>query len=146
MPLGDHRLLSHMAQFLAVGWQWSFEQNNDKAMGLMARGLMMVEQIAIDQGRVQFAWLLAAMPDPKLQMIAMNKKRVGLRPYAKLACAPWVAGNIAFLKDLDYLENRLRGSKPVEDKEENEDLAKKKWKKKRNGNGQKPEGAEQSTS
>lgn len=146
MPLGDHRLLSHMAQFLAVGWRWSFEQNNDMAMGLMARGLMMVEQIAIDQGRVQFAWLLAAMPDPNLQMIAMNKKRVGLRPYAKLACAPWVAGNIAFLKDLDYLENRLRGSKPVEDKEENEELPKKKWKKKRNGNGQKPEGAEQSTS
>ena len=146
MPLGDHRLLTHMGHFLATGWQWSFEQNNEMAMGLMARGLMMVEQIAIDQGRVQFAWLLAAMPDPNLQTIAMNKKRIGIRPYAKLACAPWIAGNIAFLKDLDYLENRLKGSKPVEDKEDAEDPKSKKWRKNRNNKGQKPDVADQSTS
>ena len=147
MPLGDHRLLTHMGQFLAMAWQWSFEQNNEMAMGLMARGLMMVEQIAIDQGRVQFAWLLAAMPDPNLQTIAMNKKRIGLRPYAKLACAPWVAGNIAFLKDLDYLENRLKGAKPVEDREVTEDPKIKKWSKKnRNGKNQNAEVVDQSTS
>ena len=145
MPLGDHRLLSHFGQFLAVAWQWSFEQNNEMAMGLMARGLMMVEQIAIDQGRVQFAWLLAAMPDPNLQTIALNKKRIGLRPYAKLACAPWVAGNIAFLKDLDYLENRLKGAKPVEDKDkEDVEDPKKKWRKNRKG--QKPDASETGTS
>lgn len=143
MPLGDHRLLSHFGQFLAVGWQWSFEQNNEMAMGLMARGLMMVEQIAIDQGRVQFAWLLSAMPDPNLQTIALNKRRIGLRPYAKLAAAPWIAGNIAFLKDLDYLENRLKVAKPTEDKEDGED-PKKKWKK--NKKGQKPDASDPSTS
>lgn len=31
-------------------------------------------------------------------------------PYSKLAAAPWIAGNIAFLKDLDYLESRLKAS------------------------------------
>ncbi|CAK9075609.1 unnamed protein product [Durusdinium trenchii] len=72
---------------------------------------MMVEQMAIDQGRCQTAWLLTAMPDPNLQAISLNKKRVGLTPYAKLAAAPWIAGNISYLKDLDYLESRLKNPK-----------------------------------
>ena len=111
MPLGDQRLLTYMSQFLAVGWQLSYEARDQFAMGLMARGLMMTEQMSIDSGRCQFGWLLAAMPDPNLQAISMNKRRIGLTPYAKLAAAPWIAGNIAYLRDLDYLESRLKNPK-----------------------------------
>jgi len=144
MPIGEHRLLAHLCHFMAVSWQLSYEADDELAMGLMARGLMMLEQVAIDQGRIQFAWLLAAMPDPNLQTIALNKKRVGLRPYAKLACAPWVAGNIAFLKDLDFLENRLKGNKTTKDEEQQEESTNKtKWKKKKKG--QKEEPGESST-
>lgn len=56
------------------------------------------------------AWLLSAMPDPDLQQMSQNRKRVSLKPYSKLAAAPWVAGNIAFLKDFDYLECRLKST------------------------------------
>lgn len=108
IPLGDHRLLTCFAQFMAVGWQWSFEIRDEYAMGLMSRGIMMVEQMALDKGRSQFAWLLAAMPDPNTQLISMNQKRTGLVPYAKLAAPSWVAGNIAYLRDVDYLESRLK--------------------------------------
>ena len=106
MPLGDQRQLTNLAQYMAVAWQMSCEAKNEFSMCLFALGLVMVEQIALDQGRCQFGWLLAAMPDPNLQTITMNRRRVGLTPYAKLASAPWVAGNIAYLKDLDYLEGR----------------------------------------
>lgn len=82
IPLGDHRLITCFAQFLAVGWQWSYKAKDDFSVGLMVRGLM--EQMAIDKGRSQFAWLLAAMPDPNTQLISMNKQRTGLVPYAKL--------------------------------------------------------------
>ena len=122
MPLGDQRQLTYMAQFFAVSWQMSHEAKNEFAMGILARGLMMVEQLAIDQGRCQFGWLLTGMPDPNLQAISMNRKRIGLTPYAKLAAAPWVAGNIAYLKDLDYLEGRLKNPKNL-DKSSKEDLA-----------------------
>eukprot|EP00435_Cladocopium_sp_Y103_P051909 s2702_g16.t1 len=122
MPLGDQRQLTYMAQFLAVSWQMSYEAKNEFSMGLMARGLMMVEQLSIDQGRCQFGWLLSAMPDPNLQSISQNRRRIGLTPYAKLAAAPWVAGNIAYLKDLDYLEGRLKNPK-LSDKPSKEDPA-----------------------
>ena len=114
MPLGDQRQLTYLAQYMAVAWQMSCEAKNEFSMGLFARGLMMVEQIALDQGRCQFGWLLAAMPDPNLQTITMNRRRIGLTPYAKLASAPWVAGNIAYLKDLDYLEGRLKNTKSAD--------------------------------
>ena len=134
IPLGDQRILTFVAHYMAVSWQVSFEEQNEVAMSLMARGLMMIEQMALDQGRCNFAWLLAAMPDPNLAIIQTNRKRVGLKPYAKLASAPWVAGNVAYLKDLDYLENRLKGTKPpAKDEEETDEsnLAKKPWLKKK---------------
>lgn len=111
MALGDHRLLTYLAQFLAVGWQLSHENGDPFAMGILARGLMMVEQMSLDQGRCQFAWLLSGMPEPNLQVISMRKKRLGLTPYAKLAAPTWVAGNIAYVKDMDYLEARLKNQK-----------------------------------
>ena len=140
MPLGDHRMLSYLSQFFAVGWQLSFEENNQFAMGLLARGLMMAEQIALDSGRCQFAWLLSAMPEPNLQAISQNKRRIGLKPYSKLAAAPWVAGNIAYLKDLDYLENRLKPSttKTSADaslEEATDPKPPKKWKNRQKGKG-----------
>ena len=137
IPLGEQRILTFVAHYMAVSWQVSFEEQNEASMSLMARGLMMIEQMALDQGRCNFAWLLAAMPDPNLAMIQANRKRVGLKPYAKLASAPWVAGNVAYLKDLDYLENRLRGMKPpAKDEEETDEskAAKKPWMKKKKKN------------
>ena len=148
MPLGDQRLLTYMSQFLAVGWQLSYEARDQFAMGLMARGLMMTEQMSIDSGRCQFGWLLAAMPDPNLQAISMNKRRIGLTPYTKLAAAPWIAGNIAYLRDLDYLESRLKNPKgeKAEKEASTEDTSgpKKPWKPKKRAN-QKGGGKEDST-
>eukprot|EP00435_Cladocopium_sp_Y103_P010900 s2474_g2.t2 len=93
IALADHRLLTCMAQFLACSWQLAFDKNDEFAMGLLARRLMMVEQMCIDQGRCQFGWLLSGLPDPDLQTVAQNRKRVSLKPYARLAAAPWMAAN-----------------------------------------------------
>ena len=110
MPLGEDRLLSHFAQFLAWSWQTAFEAKKEMAVGLLSRGLMMVEQMAPDARRAQFAWLLTGMVEPNLALLSTNKKRLGLKPYSKLAAAPWIAGNIAYLRDLDFLEDRLKGA------------------------------------
>ena len=50
------------------------------------------------------------MVEPNLALLSTNKKRLGLKPYSKLAAAPWIAGNIAYLRDLDFLEDRLKGA------------------------------------
>ena len=136
VPLGDHRLLTFLGQYLACAWEIAFNHHNELAMGLFARGLMMIEQIAIDKGRCQFGWLLAGMVDPDLAQISVHKQRSGIKPYAKLAAAPWIAGNIAYLKDLDYLETRLKtaGDTTIKAGEDpKEDADPKIWRKKKKG-------------
>ena len=62
--------------------------------------------------------------------------------------APWVAGNIAYLKDLDYLENRLKVAPtkaPTDaDPDEPKDPKGKKWKGRR-GNKPKEESGDTAT-
>ena len=132
MPLGDHRLLSYFAQFLACSWQAAFEAQEEYAMGQAVRGLMMIEQISLDGGRTQFGWLLTGMVEPNLSLISMNKKRLGLKPYSKLAAAPWIAGNIAYLRDLDFLESRLKARVPDRTEEpKGDEENKKSWPRKK---------------
>lgn len=150
MALGDHKVLTYLAQFMAVGWQMSFEENDHFAMGILARGLMMIEQMSLDQGRCQFAWLLSGMPEPNLQLISMHRKKLGMTPYAKLAAASWVAGNVAYVKDMDYLENRLRNPKTADpadraapaDEDQPPRGSKKPWRPKKKAQKEKPEAAE----
>eukprot|EP00435_Cladocopium_sp_Y103_P041784 s2396_g11.t1 len=118
----------------------------DEDTGTLAQGLFAEQQAgAIDDEetaaimahrRCQFAWLLSTFPEPDLQPIAMNRKRLSIKPYARLAVAPWVAGNVAYLRDLDFLENRLKGSKPSDrsddpSKEKEDPPPRKPWKPKK---------------
>ena len=127
IPLGDQKMLTYLAQFMACSWQIAYEEADELALGLMGRGLMMIEQICLDGGRCQFGWLLSAMTEPNFGQITMNKKRLGLKPYSKLAVASWIAGNVAYLKDLDFLENRLKGQRPGDRLDDKEDPPIPKW-------------------
>ena len=82
-------------------------------------------------------WLLSGLPDPNYALVSQNRKRAGLQPFAHLAQASWIAANVAFLKDLDFMENRLRnaGPKATKDAEGDGDKSdkpvKKPWPKKK---------------
>ena len=67
----------------------------------------MIEQMILDSGRVQVGWLL---PEPFFNTAAVQKRST-LGPYAKLASPAWAAANLAFLKDLDFLESRVKTAK-----------------------------------
>lgn len=108
VPLGEMRTLTLMSQFLASGWEVGYNLGDMNIMGLMAKGLMMTEQFCLDGGRATMGWLLTAVAEPNFAAIERNKQRRGLRPYSKLASPSWLAANIAFLKDMDYMETRLK--------------------------------------
>ena len=74
------------------------------------RGVMVIEQMILDSGRVQVGWLLGGMPEPFFNTAAVQRRST-LRPYAKLASPAWAAANLAFLKDLDFLESRVKAAK-----------------------------------
>lgn len=111
IPLGNMKTLTFMAYFLAWGWEIAYNQKNEVMMGWMARGLMLTEQAALDNGRMTMAWLLCGLPEPNWAIIEQNKARRSLRPFSKLAQPQWLAANLAFMKDLDYMESRLKDNK-----------------------------------
>lgn len=140
IPLGDMKLLTFVAMLYTHGWEAAFEARDELMMGHMSRGLLFVEQCAVDGGKTQFAWLLTGLPEPSWSITTVNRRRQSLQPFSKLAQPAWVATNVAFLRDLDFIETKLRaaGSKttasPEDPSEEKPDKVKPVWKKKKNRN------------
>ena len=111
MAVSDHRSLAYFATFLAHGWQEARLARNVHLEAFCAKGMMAVEQWVLDGGRPTVAWLFAGYPEPMWNMFGRQQRARSLRPFAKLAKPSWAAANLAYLKDLDYLENRLRTSR-----------------------------------
>lgn len=111
VPLGDMKLLTFMATFLAHAWEAAYLAKDELMLGYISRGLVFVEQAALDAGRTQMAWLLVGLPEPNWAVTTQNRRRQALQPFARLAAPQWVAANVAFLRDLDFMESRLKGTK-----------------------------------
>ena len=107
IPLAEHRLLLHMATLAAEGWALAFETRNDQMLGFLGLQLMFIEQVALDQGKLPLAWLLTGLPEPNFQVHFAHRKVPGLKPFSRLASPVWVSANLAYLRDLDFLEGRM---------------------------------------
>ena len=107
MALADHRVLAQFGTMLAESWALAYESNNEQMMGALSRMLYLVEQASLDNGRGQLAYLLSGFPEPAYHLFVSSKKRGSILPFAGLVNATWVSGNLAYLKDLDYMESRM---------------------------------------
>ena len=107
IPLADHRLLCHVATLAAEGWAIAFQSQNQEMLGFLGIMLMFVEQVALDQGKLQLGWLLTGLAEPNHQVHFSHRKKPGLKPFSRLANPVWVSANLAYLRDLDFLETRM---------------------------------------
>lgn len=80
---------------------------NTELLGVTARMLFFLEQCAIDSGKSQFAWLLCGWAEPPMHLMVNHRHRPGLQPFSRLCSPAWVSGNLAYLRDLDYMEARV---------------------------------------
>ena len=108
MPLADHRLLTYFTAMIAEAWSIGYQSGNVEMLGVLSRMLFFTEQCALDAGRTQVAWLLTGWQDPAFHLLTNAKRLPGMQPYARLCHPAWVSANIAFLKDMDFLESRLQ--------------------------------------
>ncbi len=114
MCLADHKLLSYITMMLAESWAVAFDHQDEVMMGCLAKMFFFVEQASIDNGRLQLAWLLTGMQEPPFHLLTSRRKQPGLQPFARLCPPAWVSGNLAYLRDLDYIEGRLQAlGKPL---------------------------------
>ena len=125
IPLAESRLLANLATMLAESWAIGYEAKNIALMGVVSRMLFFVEQSAIDGGRMQMGYLLGGFPEPAMHLLS-QRRLSSLAPFAKLCNPAWISANLAYLKDLDYIESRtqqlgktdpkLKGTEEQEDK------------------------------
>ena len=121
IPLGNFRLLTQFGYMMASAWEVGHRTDNKELQGFAAKGLIFVEQSALDEGRTGLSWLLTGLPEPNFAMIQMNRQRSGLQPFSRLAKPSWIAANVGYLKDLDFLEGRIKATdrtKPQGSKED----------------------------
>ena len=107
IPLAEHRLLAHMATLLAEAWATGYASSNTELLGVVGRMMIFVEQVAIDSGKLQVGWLLTGVAEPPLHLMTTKQKHPGLQPFSRLSAPGWVAANLAYLRDLDFLESRV---------------------------------------
>ena len=106
MALGENKIWAIWGTMLAESWAVGYESGNHELLGVISKMLCFLEQMSIDNGRTQLAYLLTGYQEPSMHMMMPAKKRPGLQPFARLAPPSWVSANLAYLKDLDYFESR----------------------------------------
>ena len=110
IPMKELKTVQIFTHFLAHQWGDCRRQGDQLGEAWAARGLVMAEQLAIDQGRTQLGFLLSGLPD--IDVSHLPARRTDIRPYGRLSAANWMAAQVAFLKDVDYLESRMKQSRP----------------------------------
>ena len=106
IPVKELKTVQIFAFFLAYQWKECRRQGDQLGEAWAARGLVMAEQIAIDNGRTQLGYLLSGLPD--IDQAHLASHQTDIRPYGRLCAPPWMAAQVAFLRDVDYLENRTK--------------------------------------
>ena len=153
VPLGDMKLLTFMATYLSHAWETAYLARDELMMGYIAKGLLFVEQAALDAGKTSMAWLLTGLPEPNWSVTSANRRRQGLQPFARLGQASWAAANVSYLRDLDFMETKMRtigggkANRPfdeAEDTEKSEKPTRRPWPAKPKKNAKKESGSEAS--
>lgn len=109
-PLGDQRLLIQVGYLFAAAWEHGFRTNNPDLMGHASKGLVFIDQTAVDYGRTNLSWLLTGLPEPQYSICQRNRVRASMTPFSRLASPAWVSANVAYMKDLDFLEGKIKNA------------------------------------
>ena len=122
-PLGTHKLLTYVAYLSAHHWELAealrravaslpsaacaqVEPGLDSLQAAIALQAAFVDQFAMDGGRYGLSWLLVGLPQPPFATIRQHVERQGEEPFSPLVDPRWIAANLAYTRDLDYLVQR----------------------------------------
>ena len=110
VPLGNFKQLTQFGYLAAAAWKIGNRTSNKELQGFAAKMLMFIEQRAMDNGKSNLGWLMTGLPDPNFALVHQHQHRSGMKPFTRLAAASWVAANVSYLRDLDFLETKIRNT------------------------------------
>jgi hypothetical protein len=108
VPLGSMKGLTYFAFAVAALWEAAEKGDVSAMRAQVALLAVYLEQVAVDGGRHQLGWLLTGLPTPPFQLVQGHSQRSQEDPVGHLGDPRWVSANLAYLKDVDYLEQRTR--------------------------------------
>lgn len=122
IPLQEYKLLTQMAFLVADAWATGFDSQNAEMLGALSKMMYFIEQTALDSGRTEVSWLLTGLQEPPFQILVSSRRRSNMQQFCRLCSPSWVAANLAFIKDCDYMESRTSAANkqkaPAADPEE----------------------------
>ena len=112
LNFGRHRLLSHVGQLFARFWELAEQGRPAELQAAIAAGAAFLEQAVLSNGRLEVAWLLTGLSEPRPGDTTAGAPPQN--PGASLLAPRWLAANLAFLRDLDFLRGRISASAGVQ--------------------------------
>lgn len=109
VPLGTYKLLTQVGYLMASAYEIGQRSRNRELAGFGAKGMVYVEQIARDEGRAGLLWLLTGLPEPSYGQMQNTRTKTSVKPFSRLSSASWIAANVGYLRDLDFLEAKIKG-------------------------------------
>ena len=108
MPLGSgtSRLLTYVATMASEMWAAADRKEADVLHSLIGRLLVFLDQVSINAGRCDFAWLLTGLPEPEWDLLR-SQQRQRLQPYSALRPPSWISTNLSYVRDVDFKETKL---------------------------------------
>ena len=110
VALSEHKTLGYLATYLAFQWQAARESRNTEMEAWAGRGVMAIEQMVLDNGRLQIGWLMTGCPEPVFPPNAQLKRQGSTRPFAKLAKPAWAAACLAYVQGAGLPRSQAEGS------------------------------------
>ena len=84
---------------------------------LISLGCVFAEQVAAEGGtKYQVGWLLTGLEEPPFATTSLHKHRPGGPPHGKLVEPTWFAAQLAYLRDLEVMTERLNKKPPGQPK------------------------------
>ena len=104
----DNREGVQLAMILGSIWNHLGLGETQHAHALTGVGLAALDQWGISNS-LDMGYLWTHLPDPAWSLMQRSGPQRGLRPYSQLASPRWVAATVAYLRDLDAMEERMHG-------------------------------------
>ncbi len=110
VPLGSMKGLTHFCFAVAQLWEAAERDDVGAMKAQIALLAVYLEQVAVDGGRHQLGWLLTGLPDPPFRLVQAHTPKARDDPVGYLGDPGWVAANLAYLRDVDFLDQRTRAA------------------------------------
>ena len=107
VPLGNHRTLTYVGFIAAKMWEHAERQEHVQLHALVGLLAVFVEQATYDGGGLKLAHLLTGLEEPPFQITELHKApRTDLHAHGQLSDPRWLATHLAYLRDLDTIQEK----------------------------------------